>query len=362
MPYHKRFSPDLEQKVIADYLSKLSVNKIIAPKYGITNVSVYNILRRNGITKLNGSIAYPDKNESYLDEIDTEEKAYLVGLIASDGCVDTKNRQGRIRIALQEEDRSVIDKYGKILLGEKYCSYVYQPKPQSGSRKRTVWLDITSRRLTEKLAAFGIGPNKSFNCDCNVESLNEDLFRAFLLGVSDGDGSLFLCKREGHVTTMKYALICSQKMALKIFHEVKKYLGISFRVAIKKCGKGSLIYLLLNARDECLSFLNWLYARPTDCLQRKRETYLEFKQQCADYRASLKRVSKYKYITLDDRWTRPRWKAYVVLNKKKIQIGQYDTEEIAYQEQQKFIREFTEYTITTKTRREDVPNVLTDSI
>ena len=43
-------SKDFEEKVIKDYISKMPT-KDVASKHGISDVSIYNILKRNGVTK-----------------------------------------------------------------------------------------------------------------------------------------------------------------------------------------------------------------------------------------------------------------------------------------------------------------------
>lgn len=80
---------DIDEKdIINDYLSPLPIHKI-AEKYKISQSTVSEILKRNNV-EIIGSEKFNQKytlNEHYFDEIDNQEKAYIIGLLMADGCV-----------------------------------------------------------------------------------------------------------------------------------------------------------------------------------------------------------------------------------------------------------------------------------
>lgn len=278
MPYYKRIAPEIEQSIIADYTTKRGV-PFIVNKFGVTDVTVYNILRRHGVQTV-GRVRFPKKREDYLSVIDTCEKAYFVGLVASDGCIDTTNRGGRIRIGLQESDKRILQRYSEIILGEVSVNTYPSTIP---NRKPLSWLDISSRLMTEDLARLGIKPNKSFNANVDMSGFTPDLFRAFLLGLSDGDGAVYYSHRKGRRKGLIYSVVCSLAIAHKIEEGVYRALGLRFCKEVKQCQKGELIYLRLNHQDKCLQFLEWLYGDSTDCIDRKRLVFEEFRE----YRAAV---------------------------------------------------------------------------
>lgn len=51
---------------------------------------------------------YKDRNNNYFDKIDTENKAYFLGLLYADGSNSIKN--GKISIALQARDKDILNK------------------------------------------------------------------------------------------------------------------------------------------------------------------------------------------------------------------------------------------------------------
>ena len=52
-----------------------------------------------------------NKDIHYFDKIDTEEKAYILGFLATDGCIAvTKNGNKRIKITLKSSDKDILEK------------------------------------------------------------------------------------------------------------------------------------------------------------------------------------------------------------------------------------------------------------
>src|SRR5690606_18117128 len=94
----------------------------IAKKFLINSTTVCRILNRNKV-----DIRKPEENKrkyiirtDYFKNIDTEEKAYLLGFLFADGNVSST--QGHICIAVHEKDIEVIEKFGNaIYVNKDYC-------------------------------------------------------------------------------------------------------------------------------------------------------------------------------------------------------------------------------------------------
>lgn len=296
MPSNERLSPALERRIVDAYLSK-QTGKAVATLCGVTDVTVYNVLKRNGVVQRNGRLRYPNRDDHYLDAIDSVEKAYFLGLMASDGCIDTSNGRNRLKIALQEPDRNVLDAYSQILLKEDTVK-VY-PEPEGFQRQRAAWLSVSSRRLVERLIAFGIGPNKSFTCDPRIETLDENLFRAFLLGLHDGDGSVYWAHRPGRRKALVFSLVCSIAMAHRIEAAVWRFCRVHFCKSVKRCVGGDLIYLRLNDQRVIATLLNWLYTNPPPVyLERKHRLYCEFVRHRIELASSAPLLQRKPFLPL----------------------------------------------------------------
>lgn len=129
---------------------------------------------------------HPGLNENYFEQIDTKEKAYWLGFLYADGCVKPKRQ---IMLCLSIKDKEQV---------EKFCNAVSANKDQIKIRKHAIKsigktyysanIFICSDKMFNDLSLHGCGPNKTMRLA--LPSLNsEELYKAFLLGYYDGDGT-----------------------------------------------------------------------------------------------------------------------------------------------------------------------------
>ena len=100
------------QKIIDDvcklYNSGLSEEKV-GQKVNLCRKTVRNILKSNNITiKNNSEYRKYSINENYFDNIDSPNKAYILGLLYADGNVGLNNYI--IQLALQSRDIDILNK------------------------------------------------------------------------------------------------------------------------------------------------------------------------------------------------------------------------------------------------------------
>ncbi len=119
------------------------------------------------------------------NEIDTEEKAYLLGLIYSDGCIAKDIPQKRkITIALCEEDRDLlVDIANRFSL----CSPTYI-KPQENRYSNNGQYKI---HLYKEFWE----PIYNLNMKETLPNINNCLINHFIRGIFDGDGCISIDKR-----------------------------------------------------------------------------------------------------------------------------------------------------------------------
>ena len=95
--------------IISEYLNGYNI-EFIAHNHNIGTGRVSKFLKENN-TNIRTADVYNRKytlNENYFDIIDTQEKAYIVGLLFSDGCISEINNA--ISISLKEEDKDILFK------------------------------------------------------------------------------------------------------------------------------------------------------------------------------------------------------------------------------------------------------------
>lgn len=116
----------------------------------------------------------------YFREIDTPEKAYLLGLIASDGCISARNQ---LSIALSEKDVQLVE-FARdcIAPGGRITGYV----TKTGGRMMA--FKVQNAELAKDLAKWGIRPAKTLTMQWPTD-LGPEMGRCYLHGYFDGDGS-----------------------------------------------------------------------------------------------------------------------------------------------------------------------------
>lgn len=111
----------------------------------------------------------------YFRQIDTTEKAYILGLLAADGCVSDASR---ITLGLQQKDEQLL-RFVHARLAPKHSIHT--------STAGFLSFSFTSRIMADDLSRWGVVPRKSRVLEWPAE-LGE-MQRPFLLGYFDGDGS-----------------------------------------------------------------------------------------------------------------------------------------------------------------------------
>ncbi|MFX0101631.1 MAG: hypothetical protein ACFFCS_18810 [Candidatus Hodarchaeota archaeon] len=125
--------------------------------------------------------SHPDLNEDYFEKIDTKEKAYWLGFIYADGCIDDSNKSAnfkRLYLGIDKKDESILDNFINAINANK------EKKEYVGNEVR---IRVLSWNMCENLARYGCVPRKSNIIEFpNLGDKKYDL--AFLLGYYDGDG------------------------------------------------------------------------------------------------------------------------------------------------------------------------------
>src|SRR5690606_461390 len=122
------FNKEQSDKIAQEYLSNENEScASLARKYKVTQKVIDGILKRRNIKprSLSQLKRKYNLNEHYFDEINTEAKAYFLGLFYGDGCnIETR---GTFVIGLQENDRHILETLKKEIETDKPI-YVVKPK------------------------------------------------------------------------------------------------------------------------------------------------------------------------------------------------------------------------------------------
>ncbi len=222
---------------------------------------------------------YKFKNENYFDVIDTEDKAYFLGLLWADGCNFRKDKKGKqayqTSISLQESDEDIIRLFAKkIYQNDDIVRYVDKNKNNHYDdlvRQNQYCLRIPSRHISDTLLNYGMEPRKSFTLELpkNID-FDENLWRAFIRGYYDGDGGISF---NIHSKNYSVRMLSSVAFSEDIHEKIKDYTDINFNKELKKCYSQPMMSIGLHGNWKCREFLDWLYKDATIYLQRKYDKY-----------------------------------------------------------------------------------------
>lgn len=178
------------QNMINDYMEGLKI-KEIAIKYNVCECTVRNRFKRVGFKPSNRS---KDKtlNVDYFQNIDTPNKAYVLGFIMADGCIMKTSKQqkkdNRLYIGISEKDKNILEFIKEELNSQ--CDIVQYVNKNSYSSNPKVKLYINSQKVCHDLKNLGVTRNKTGKECIPPQIINSEFLFDFLKGFFDGDGSV----------------------------------------------------------------------------------------------------------------------------------------------------------------------------
>lgn len=194
-----------------------------------------------------------------LQFIDTQEKAYLLGLFYSDGNVGVNQTQCRIELKL--EDKELIFNLQK-LFPFFYIHY---------DRGIKIELGNYSKKLKEDLIFNGCLPRKSFENKDNlhIPTIDNSIIRHFIRGYFDGDGGCTLTI-SGEKTQKRVYIYSASIPFLK---EIKEFLASNMILSkVKTYNKIGKLEISTSSYNE---FYSLLYEDSTIFMDRKERKYRE---------------------------------------------------------------------------------------
>lgn len=224
-------------------------------------------------------------NHSFFDAIDTEEKAYILGFIAADGCINDGYESPELTIVLKGSDAPHLFRIAETM-GMTRPVRTYNQKGYEIAR-----LALRSEQIISSLATHGVVPRKTFSF--GWPSLDYPMYRHFLRGFIDGDGCWFLGPLRGVQKTrqLSFSLIGNEKIIPLVVGYLKSTVDAPtprLSPRYKKNGNLSTLTFRYDGNAMCHRLANLLYEDATIYLPRKREIVLRHYQSLPKYRDQLR--------------------------------------------------------------------------
>ena len=256
---------------------------------------------RRGIKTCGCHVIHYSKDETFFEEIDTEEKAYFLGVIASDGHINLKDNN--VKLTLQLLDYDLVAKFAKALQynGPILVKDIETVLPNGKKCKSKIaQVTICSQKLVASLIKMGFDNRKTYNLNFDFSFIPKQFIRDFIRGYWDGDGTCNITR--GPSGKISYHALCiGNTIMMKKLKEIieREILGIKIKIStpIKERPWTSVIEVV--GKEWFEKFINYLYQNAKVYLQRK---YISYKENIVilDMMRS-KNIKSYKNIPIEDK-------------------------------------------------------------
>jgi hypothetical protein len=186
---------DSDIEFIVDNYNNYS-SRELAERFKCSRERIKQVWMKNGLKGKRNLVYYANFN--YFNKLDTKDKAYFLGFIASDGNVwkrERENANGQLKISIHEKDIDVLHKIQKYMnSNHNLTKYIFNRK-DSEIVTNVVSLTIVSDIIFNDLEKLNITPNKTWSY--KPVGISEELKPHFIRGFFDGDGSITLSS-EGY--------------------------------------------------------------------------------------------------------------------------------------------------------------------
>lgn len=192
--YNGKLPPDKQVEICEKFKTGNYYFTELAKEYGVAPSSIRPLLNKYGLFSPSANEIHRkhDLNEFFFREIETPQKAYILGLFYADGCNAIENN--KVLITLQNGDQKILEKIRDMIQPTKplYFRGPHKLKGKNGTEfnsKGHYTLAIVSQKICKDLERYGMTPRKSMKLTW-PHWLDESLIPHFVRGFFDGDGGV----------------------------------------------------------------------------------------------------------------------------------------------------------------------------
>lgn len=260
------FSIEDEKRICDDYRSGIR-GKAITDKWGVNFTVIWRVLKAHNVFTTRKMISY---DEAFFRVIDTEAKAYFLGLLTTDGYIVEGPK--RYVVTLTSTDQDGPRAFSKVLGGK---LPVYEIPPGHQRRNSIEYrVSVCSKIMVADLVALGVRQAKSTK-EVFSNNVPDNLLNHYVRGLFDGDGSIGSYSSSGDRSQLKIGFVGSYQLLDSIASTFHDKAGIPQKHPTQK--DGDLYRLQYSGNNISRDIARWLYRDATIYLGRKYQIYQESK-------------------------------------------------------------------------------------
>lgn len=266
--YGKKYSEDF---IVNYYKNNLVSIRKMAKDLDISPDEIRYFLNKNNIHKKQSPGDFDEYrkhhvNKEYFDVINTEDKAYFLGLIYADGYVPDWG----FAITLKEEDKYILETLCKYIGFDLTCIKQIKTKERESFKARTYYrLTISSVQIAKKLHEYGAIEKKSLVLQ-PPKNIPEKMLKHFVRGFIDGNGSIIF-----DVNTKSFRVQIASTLSMTEW--LRDFFGGAQKI---KKGK-NVFYYCVGGTRKSYELLSKIYENSSEDLRLKRkyQKFLECKEK-----------------------------------------------------------------------------------
>lgn len=253
-----------EKELIAinDYVvNNLNLNQI-KKKYGYYHET---FKRKLTILSINENNHLKSFDINFFDEINNEEKAYVLGFILADGYINED--KGFLRIKISNKDVDILKKICNCL---KFDEKEIKKETHTQTLNINNYITLNRKDIVKKLKTYNIHQSKSGK-EIPYTNIDNSLKRHYIRGIFDGDGHI-----SSNFDTLGFC--GSFEVLYFIKTTIEENVKLKFRKNVSpKIYKDGNIFKLKYYGINIRNILNWMYSDSVIFLDRKYNIYLKEK-------------------------------------------------------------------------------------
>lgn len=266
-----------KEEIVSLYINTEHTFSSLAKLFNINNYQIIGrFIKNKGLKSKPNTITNRKYtiNQSFFDNIDTEEKAYFLGFLYADGTHSPK--RNAITLCLSEIDKEILEKLSYIIGSNKPLRYVIRDqvdyiKNKLIKRKNQYCMSIHNEHISKRLLELGCHSNKTHTL-LFPEWLRPDLYHHFIRGYFDGDGSIsftgnsYIIPQLNIVSTNEFLTSVENIFFEKASINKRKNFDTS-------ANYDNVAYLHYGGRKVILRIKDFLYKDATIFLKRKKDKF-----------------------------------------------------------------------------------------
>lgn len=232
------------------------------------------ICREKGITRPNGKVAI--LNHDYFDVIDSNEKAYWLGLIAADGSIKNDKKKGNswtITLELMKQDKYLVEAFAKAVETNLEVKEYINPsgfQRQDGQPHIECRIVLSSVKMVNDLITkYNIVPNKSLLLN-KLPNIEDQYMSHYIRGFIDGNGSITYHKMKDKYKVPRILIYSTHNFCNNINKYLEKHVGVKIN-KIYDQKKEKMSFISFAAFNDILKIYNYLYKDASIYMIRKKQ-------------------------------------------------------------------------------------------